>query len=241
MQIVQGAITQGESGQPVARLRNARPADLGAPQLESAIACNPGLRERKKQATRDALAAAAMRLALRRGILALRVEDVAAEAGVSMRTFNNYFSNKYEALTARFVGRMRHAADALRCRPADEALWDAIIAAMLMPWDEHVRGDVAPDAESVAELRVLFGVPAVCCEVMRSGFAANNAFAVAVARRTGTDAGQDLYPRMVAAAVTVATQVAMDMFLRANPPVPLGPLLLDALKLLPAGLPAPSR
>ncbi|WP_344745531.1 helix-turn-helix domain-containing protein, partial [Kribbella aluminosa] len=57
-----------------------------------------GLRERKKLATRRAIGIAAMRLAIERGLENVLVEDIAAAAGVSPRTYNNYFANKYEAI-----------------------------------------------------------------------------------------------------------------------------------------------
>src|SRR5580698_6176379 len=59
-----------------------------------------GLRERKKVATRKALGMAAMRLAVERGLEHVLVEDIAEAAGVSARTFNNYFASKYEAICA---------------------------------------------------------------------------------------------------------------------------------------------
>lgn len=200
----------------------------------------PDLRDRKKQATRDALADAAMRLALRHGLDQVRIEDIAQEANVSVRTFSNYFSSKSEALTARYVGASRRAAEALRSRPAKEPLWDAIAAAILAPWRLVGRGHTAPDPEAAAELRVLFGSPAIQGEIVRAGLAEGNPFAAAVAERTGTDAGQDLYPRLVAAAVAAAMQVAIGAFLKADPPVPLVPLLREALGQLAAGLPDPS-
>src|SRR5688572_21330773 len=92
---------------------------------------NPGLRERKKLATRQALGYAAMRLAVERGLDNLLVEDIAAAANVSPRTFNNYFSSKYEAICALAVDRARRAGDALRRRPRSEPFWEAVIAAVL--------------------------------------------------------------------------------------------------------------
>ena len=64
-----------------------------------------GLRERKKRQTRIALSWAAIRLTVERGLDNVRVEDIAAEVGVSPRTFNNYFSSKGEAIAARHLER----------------------------------------------------------------------------------------------------------------------------------------
>ena len=85
-----------------------------------------GLRERKKRETRSALAWAAVRLAAERGFANVPVEDIAAGAGVSPRTFNNYFSSKAEAIVARHVDRLQAIAAELRARPPEEELWAAI-------------------------------------------------------------------------------------------------------------------
>lgn len=198
------------------------------------------LRERKKQETREALAAAAMRLALRHGLDQLRVEDIATEVNVSVRTFSNYFAGKSDALTAYYASRMWHAAADLHARPASEPLWQAITRAVLAPMDASTRGHATPEPQSVAELRLMFDAPAVQAGILQASLAPGNPFAVAVAERTGTDPIQDLYPRLVTAAVAAATQVAIDAFLRSDPPVPLAPLLSDALELLSDGLPDPS-
>ena len=59
---------------------------------------NGGVRERKKLATREALSAAALRLALEHRPQNVRVDDIAEAAGVSPRTYNNYFSSREQAI-----------------------------------------------------------------------------------------------------------------------------------------------
>ena len=58
------------------------------------------MREKKKTATRQALREAALRLALERGPDNVRVDDIADAAGVSPRTYNNYFSSREQAIVA---------------------------------------------------------------------------------------------------------------------------------------------
>ena len=195
-------------------------------------------RERNKAATRSALADAAVRLAMRQGIEAVRIEDIAELAGVSPRTFSNYFVNKYEALTFRHTERMRYAAEALRDRPREEPLWDAVRAAVAAPWVEAHEGLTAPAAATVAELRLLFANRMLQGEILKGALDERNAFAVALADRLGLGEGE-LYPRLLAAATTVVTQVAIDAFLQSDPPVAQLPLILKALDQLEAGFPEP--
>jgi AcrR family transcriptional regulator len=90
------------------------------------------LRERKKRATREALQAAALRLALERGPDNVRVEDVAEAAGVSPRTYNNYFSSREQAIVAAIAAdRAAHVAAAVATRPAEVSLGDAVIDAIV--------------------------------------------------------------------------------------------------------------
>lgn len=197
------------------------------------------LRERKKQATREALSWAAVRLAIERGLSNVLVEDIAAEVGVSPRTFNNYFSSKAEAIASRHLERARRTAAALRARPLSEPLWEAITRAVLsQPGDS---GGVVPDPQWTAGIRLMVNEPSLIGEFLRVSRAGERALAEAIAQRTGTDPDRDLYPRLVAATVNAATQVAIDQWVGADPPGPLEPILADALKQLAAGLPLPPR
>jgi AcrR family transcriptional regulator len=57
-----------------------------------------GLRERKKRARREALIDATHRLVAEHGLDAVTVDAICAEAGVSARTFFNYFESKDDAV-----------------------------------------------------------------------------------------------------------------------------------------------
>ncbi|MGW5261513.1 acyl-CoA-like ligand-binding transcription factor [Microbispora sp. NPDC004025] len=200
----------------------------------------PGLRERKKQETRTALSWAAIRLTVERGLENVRVEDIAAAVGVAPRTFNNYFSSKGEAIAARHLDRTRLVAQELRRRPASEPLWESIKVAVLtqLALGENY-GTGQPDQQWQTGVRLMISEPSLQGEMLKADAIAEAELAAAIAERTGTDVARDLYPRLVAGAAGAAIRVAMDQWLRADPPVPVGPLIEDALDRLAAGLPEP--
>jgi AcrR family transcriptional regulator len=198
---------------------------------------SPGLRERKKRETRLALSLAAVQLVVERGWNNVTIEDIAAAANVSDRTFRNYFSSKAEAIASRHLDRTLQIADDLRERPADEPLWDSIIKVVLAQYSTS-RTTRASDRESDGEaLRAVLAEPAMQGEILKVNAVAQAELAHAIAERTGTDASRDLYPKLVAGIVNAATAVAIEHAL--STPTHLTRALRDVFAQISRGLPVP--
>ena len=180
-----------------------------------------GLREHKKLAVRRALGSAAVRLAVERGPENVTIEDITAEADVSRRTFGNYFSSKYEAICAPGTDRARRIGAELLARPPREPLQVALVNAVLAHYEDA-------GGEWLACLRLVVTAPALCGDYLKVTAEMQQALAEAIATRTGTDADRDMYPQVLAGAVTAAAQVAVSRW-AADPPGPLRPLLRRAL------------
>jgi AcrR family transcriptional regulator len=198
-----------------------------------------GLRERKKRETRVALSLATIRLCVERGWDNVTIEDIAAAANVSVRTFRNYFSNKAEAIAAAHVERTLRIADEIRASPPGEPLWESIVGA--------VQANFAPDDSTGVEfgrwrdgVSLMLAEPALQGEVLKANAAAQDELARAIAERTGTDLAHDVYPKLVAAVIGAGSAVAIEHCLRAERPAPLDQVLREVFDRLAAGLPIPS-
>lgn len=85
-----------------------------------------GLREAKKAQTRSALSAAALDLVSTRGYEATTVEAIAQAAGVSVRTFHNYFPGKAAALANLAANLVEEYHAELRAQPDEVSCADAL-------------------------------------------------------------------------------------------------------------------
>ncbi|MGH3319501.1 MAG: TetR/AcrR family transcriptional regulator [Streptosporangiaceae bacterium] len=167
----------------------------------------PGLRERKKQATRRALRKAALRLALERGTEGLTVEEISAVADVSPRTFFNYFSCKEDALVGEDPEADAEVAEAIRARPAAESPLRSMrvvlkeIAAM---HSAHANRD-----DMLARQRLVRENPSLLPRQLARYAAFERTLAQAVAERIGVDGERDPYPSLLAAVAVTMVRVAM--------------------------------
>lgn len=166
----------------------------------------PGLRERKKRNTRAQISSAALRLAVERGIAQVRVEDIAAEAGISPRTFNNYFPSKEAAVVSVAALRADKFCAALRMRPAHEPLHDALTAAVLDLFADE------PDREWIARSQLIRNEPSLFAEERKSDSQIEHTIASEIAARTSTDPAE-LQPRLAASLVVSAIHTAVRFWL----------------------------
>ncbi|WP_280456517.1 TetR/AcrR family transcriptional regulator [Nocardia carnea] len=165
-----------------------------------------GLRERKKQATRVALREAALRLALEHGPEKVRVEDIADAAGVSPRTYNNYFSSREEAIVAAVTAeRENRVAAAVRAQPAEVGVADAVVEAIIGQYTE-------PGERGRAGLLLITARPALRAAFLGTTTAIEQPLAEAIAARLGETGGSTA--RVLAASVTAAVRVGLDRWLQ---------------------------
>ncbi|MGH3321385.1 MAG: TetR/AcrR family transcriptional regulator [Streptosporangiaceae bacterium] len=165
-----------------------------------------GLRERKKQATREALREAALRLAMERGPNNVRVDDIAEAAGVSSRTYNNYFSSREQAIVAAVTAeREARVAAAVAARTPDVRLADAVADAIV----EQYTG---PGERSRDALLLITTSAALRDAFVGTADAIEQPLAGAIAGRL--DGADERTARVLAAGVAAAVRIALEQWLR---------------------------
>lgn len=165
----------------------------------------PGLRERKRQQTRERLTRAAMALFLERGFEATTLDDIAAAADISRRSFFHYFDSKedvvfawHEEITAALVAE-------IAARPASESMLAAAenaIAAMVR--------QIEP-GEAIAMARLKRDNPALQARDQVKYEQLERALAEALARRAGHKA-ERLGARLVAMIATGAMRIGGELW-----------------------------
>ncbi|MEU6918554.1 TetR family transcriptional regulator [Streptomyces olindensis] len=216
----------------------------------------PGLRERKKKATRAALVAAAVRLAAEHGAENVTVDAISEAAGVSARTFFNYFDARDDVFVMIGAESSARVRQAVLAAPPDvpplEALRDAI-ASELAEIEQH---------QELWRLHseVLRRSPHLLARSIGAHLADELALAETLAERIGTgsplfseerpdSASPDdvrrrralgLYPRLLAAVGVTAVRVAVEHWCVRQDEVAFADVFRETFEQLAAGLPAPA-
>ncbi len=212
----------------------------------------PSRRELNKAATRQSITDAALGLLRSRGPGNFTVEDIADAAGISRRTFFNYFASTEAAIASITFSFLDTALQQFRRRPAEEPIMEAARAALVELADPMT---VAPVAElhslgrsnpqlSRSELEAWDHCTEQIIQAARERVSGVNAGAAGVAVGADVD---ELYLRALAGSVISCGKAAMDVWF-ARCGGDLGPaslatlrqLLIDAMSLLGSGFAAPA-
>jgi AcrR family transcriptional regulator len=171
-----------------------------------------GVREQKKQATREQIAEAARGLFKERGFDAVTVDEVARAAGVSRKTVFNYFATKEDLLYSGLELMEERMLAAVRDREPGTPLLDAF-ADFLQGLRGLLQSDEPGAGERLYEInRLIADSPALQRreEQVYAGYSI--ALAELVARDTGADP-RDVAPR-VAAGALVGLQRVLSAYVR---------------------------
>jgi AcrR family transcriptional regulator len=152
-----------------------------------------GLRERRKQETRQAISDIATQLFVDRGFGEVTIAQVADAAGVAKMTVTNYFPRKEDLVFDRAEAVERHLADVIAARAPGESM----LAAVRRDYAEAVaRADVTLGLSSPAFAGMILSSPVLVSRVREMLDRREQALGDAIAAETGTDNPQQ---RLVAA------------------------------------------
>lgn len=164
-----------------------------------------GLRERKKEKTRQALIEAAMRLYREKGFDGVTIAAITEEADVAPRTFFSYFETKEDVFLGRGDERLGRLVEAIRKRDRRQPLLKAISLVLL----EDREPPRTRESSQVPGLSELLTHPAIANRLRERWNRWEDMLADAIAKDVGARPG-DPEPRVVAAALTGAIRVAAD-------------------------------
>jgi AcrR family transcriptional regulator len=153
----------------------------------------PGLRERKKQETRQAISDIATVMFVQRGFDAVTISQVAEAAGVSKMTVTNYFPRKEDLVFDRGEAIITSLASAVASRAPGESL----LTAIRRDYDQAVaRADVTLGLSSPAFTTMIENSPVLSARGLELLHQREQALGDAIAAETGRD---DPQQRVVAA------------------------------------------
>jgi AcrR family transcriptional regulator len=171
----------------------------------AATAAAPGLRERKRQQTRERLTRVAMALFLERGFEATTLDDIASAADISRRSFFHYFASKEDVVFAWHEESTAALIAAVAARPANESMLAAAenaISAMVRQLEP---------GEAIAMARLKRDNPALQARDQVKYEKLERALAEALGRRAGHK-GEKLQARLVAMIATGAMRIGGELW-----------------------------
>jgi AcrR family transcriptional regulator len=171
-----------------------------------------GLRERKKEQTRQLIAETAWRLFADRGFDRVTVAEVAREAEVAVATVFNYFPTKEDLFFFRLEAFGAQLVDAVAARPAGEPVLAAVRRHLLDTGGLLAQVE-AGDPQALARLRtvnrVIAASPALQAREQQALARTADTLAALLAAETNAS-GDDLGPQIAANAVIGVQRALVD-------------------------------
>ena len=158
----------------------------------------PGLRERRKQETRQAISNIATHMFVDRGFDEVTIAEVADAAGVAKMTVTNYFPRKEDLVLDRAEAIERHLADVIAARAPGESM----LAAIRRDYAAAVaRADVTLGLSSPAFAAMILGSPVLVGRVREMLDRREQLLGDAIATEAGTDNPQQRLVAVLLASV----------------------------------------
>jgi AcrR family transcriptional regulator len=185
---------------------------------------SPGLRERKKQQTKERLITAALLLFRDRGYEGATVEAIAEQAEVSVTTFFRYFDSKEDVFLEGHRAIINRVEAAIRERPPGVS----VIAALRRTIVEILEAQPELEIRDEPQHKDLDAVPELRDRIRDHEEQIRGAIADAYAEQLGVPAG-DMRPRLLAGTILSAFDSARTAWLEDRTDVSLGVYLTNAL------------
>jgi AcrR family transcriptional regulator len=186
--------------------------------------------------TREALEEAALRLAVDRGYDHTTIDDIAAAAGVSSRTFFRHFATKDDVVLGDQSERLERLAELLAERPGHEPIMTAVREAILgLAGDDERRRDF-----HLIRSQLIRSAPSIQARASERRIEWEGVIADYVARRLDVGTDGDLRPALVAGATIAALRTAHAQWVESQGNVHLPDLVRTTLELLDAGFGLPT-
>lgn len=169
-----------------------------------------GLRERKKQRTRDALVRVAHELFVTQGYEATTVDEITEGVDVSQRTFFRYFASK-EAVAFAVQDELESGFyDAVVARPPHESPARALRNALDSTWSSmsETIQQIVPLGLHMRMWQVIETTPALVAVHMRRSTEMEDRLAAVLAARENLDPHTDLRPRVLIASFSGVMRTA---------------------------------
>jgi AcrR family transcriptional regulator len=165
-----------------------------------------GLRERKKQQTRSAIAAAALQLFAERGFDAASVAEVARAADVSVATVFNYFPTKEDLVYDRMEAFEEALLAVVRERGPGESVLSAFGRFIFARTEQAATDDVSERVATMA--RIVTASPALLGRELQVIARYTESLAALIAEEAG--GGDDVEPRVAADALMAVHRALID-------------------------------